>query len=232
MAGLAGCEEPSSSPPAPPPPAPAGGGTQQSGSNGALSGLSEQPKSLLGRSAKTARDVVAQAENKQAEAVGMAGEMSGETASLEITGLVWSAPTAWERVQPANAMRKAELHVKSPDGEGEAVVTFSTGIGGSVEANIDRWAGQFLTSGGPAVPMPKHRIVAGVTVTLVELDGTYKDSMPGAEATERPGYALKGAVVEGPQGTVFIKMVGPKAVVDQAGSAWAMMIDGMRKKPK
>jgi hypothetical protein len=195
--------------------------------------LSENPQSILGKSAKSGKNVAAQLENRSAEAAGMAAELSGEAAPLEVGGLVWSAPTAWNRVKPSNAMRAAELRIPAEAvgaPEGEAVVAFSSGIGGSVEQNIARWAGQMLSEGGGAsIAYPKTRNVAGCKVTLVEFEGTYRDTMSGTPQ-ELPGYAMKGAVIEGPGGLVFIKMTGPTEIVQAAGPAWDLMIDGMRKK--
>src|SRR5882672_6288624 len=73
VGGLAGCEEESSTPPASGSSggSSTGGGTetgtgQRNQGNGALSHLSEEPKSLYGRSAKRGKDVARLAEDKQA----------------------------------------------------------------------------------------------------------------------------------------------------------------------
>lgn len=212
--GAGGCEEQSA-------PAP-----KNSSSN--TIGLSETPNSLYGRSAKRGKDVAAQIENKQAETVGAAQEMSGEAASLEVAGLVWSVPTSWQKATPSNEMRKAEYHFKGEEG-GEAVAAWSAGIKGTEQQNIDRWSGLMSGEGEGVAPAVKHRNVFGVAVTLVEMEGTYKDPMAGVNEA-RPGYVFRGAIIDGPGATVFIKMAGPKAVMDASAGDWATMIDGMRKK--
>jgi hypothetical protein len=212
--GVGGCEEQAA-------PAP-------KNSSGNTIGLSETPNSLYGRSAKRGKDVAAQIENKQAETVGVAEEMSGEASALEVGGVVWSVPTSWQKVTPGNQMRQAEYHVKGEDG-GEAVAAWSSGIKGTEQQNIDRWAGLMSGEAEAALPMVKHRKVAGMNVALVEMEGTYKDPMAGVNEP-RPGQLFRGAIIDGPNGTIFIKMVGPKAVMDAAADQWTMMIDGMHGK--
>jgi hypothetical protein len=79
--------------------------------------------------------------------------------------------------------------------------------------------------------MVKHRKVLGINVALVEIEGTYKDPMAGVNEP-RPGHVFRGAIIDGPNGTVFIKMVGPKAVMEATADQWTTMIDGMHPKAK
>ena len=106
---------------------------------------------------------------------------------------------------------------------------FGPGQGGSVEANVDRWIGQFLqTDGKPSKEAAKveKRTVHGLKVTTVDVSGAYT-GMGGPRAPQGPpkhGYRLLGAVVEGPQGSVFIKFTGPAKTVAQNHSAFEKML--------
>jgi hypothetical protein len=138
-------------------------------------------------------------------------------------GIRWTAPTAW-RTEAPRPMRAATYTIPSPQGgPAECVVNFfGPGQGGSVSANVERWASQMLGSGGkPAAAKVTTRTVRGIKVTVVDTAGAYT-GMGGpmaAGGTPVPGYRLLGAIVEAPQGTVFFKLTGPAPVVaaQQAG---------------
>jgi hypothetical protein len=133
-------------------------------------------------------------------------------------------------------MRAAEFNIPGENGE-VALVTFSNfggaSRGGNVQSNMDRWKAQFRNpdTGGEPDFRPKKRKVAGMNVELIDIVGTYKDGMPGGtEVKDRPGYAMRGAIIEGPQGLVFIKMTGPYEAVLATRDEWYQLIEGMTKK--
>jgi hypothetical protein len=87
-----------------------------------------------------------------------------------------------------------------------------------VDENIDRWVGQFS---GATKPDRSKREIHGLTVTRVEVAGTYTAMrMPGMPSAPpvRPGWRLLGAIVEAPSGLWFFKVTGPDATVKAARS--------------
>jgi hypothetical protein len=130
-------------------------------------------------------------------------------------------------------MRLATYTVPHAPGDAEnaecGVFYFGPGQGGSVQANMDRWIGQFLQADGkPAKSSAKisNRTVHGLKVTTVDVSGAYT-GMGGPSAapgTPKPGYRLLGAVVEGPQGSVFFKFTGPAKTVAQNQAAFDRML--------
>jgi hypothetical protein len=133
-------------------------------------------------------------------------------------GLKWSAPTGWKNEGP-RPMRAATYSVPAAAGDHEsaecAVHFFGAGQGGSIEANLDRWKGQFLQNGQPANAQTGKRTVHGLPVTTIESAGDYT-GMGGPmskEATVKHGYRLLGAIIEGPGGNIFIKFAGPAKTV-------------------
>jgi len=109
---------------------------------------------------------------------------------------------------------RAATYTVPPDGEC-AVNFFGAGQGGSVEANVERWKGQFHQPGGkPADGQVRKRTIHGLPVTTIDISGEYS-GMGGPMAPGKPvaGYRLIGAIVEGPAGTVFIKFTGPTKTV-------------------
>ena len=149
------------------------------------------------------------------------------------------APAAWTRVQPKSGMGETEFAIpsegKAADGgplpPGRMTVM---GAGGSVEANIERWYGQFSQPDGGSTKdksSTKTLKVAGRDVTLVDIAGTYKDSpggpFAGGKAIDRPEYRMLAAIVEGPDGSYFLKFYGPAATVEKHADGFRKMIEGM-----
>jgi hypothetical protein len=211
LVGVSGCEEQATTPPS-------------QGNQGG--GLSQNPGSVLGRSAKTAKDVANQAENRQAETAAAAGEMSGETGRMTFSGLSWPVPSSWRKVPPASNFLAGEYRIDGAAGEARMTVsTFGGGSGGSVDMNVQRWEGQFAG----AVAKTEARQVAGSKVTLVSIDGTMRGGSMGGPVEDTPNTSLRGALIEGPQGLVVIKLTGPKESVAELQGAWDAMIQGMTK---
>ena len=103
-----------------------------------------------------------------------------------------------------------------------------------LEANIERWYGQFVQPDGGSTKdkaSTKKLKVAGRDVTLVDIAGTYKDSpggpFAGGATIDRPGYRMLAAIVEGPDGNYFLKFYGPTATVEQHADGFRKMIEGM-----
>ena len=133
-------------------------------------------------------------------------------------GLKWDAPAGWKNLgtQPMRAATYAVAPAAGDTASAECgVYFFGAGQGGSVEANIERWKGQFRTAAGkPAAATVATRKIHGLTVTTIDTSGEYS-GMGGPIAGGKPvaGYRLLGAVVEGPGGNIFIKFTGPAKTI-------------------
>lgn len=146
------------------------------------------------------------------------GQAPAARGILLVAGLAIPIPDGWEEVAPANPMRLAELQI--PGDPRPTAITFIT-AGGDVRSNLDRWASQFSGGGEPVFAT---RAVNGMMVHTAEIDGTYRNM--GEPPQE--GFALRGAVVEGPEGLLFIKMTGPAEQITAESEAFSSMIDGIR----
>lgn len=128
-------------------------------------------------------------------------------------------------------MRAATYKIPPAKGDTEeaecAVFYFGAGQGGSIDDNVKRWVGQFE---GAAMPTPKQEKMAGLTVHLIELAGTYTGSGgPMGPKTNKANYKLLGAIVEGPNGAIFFKLTGPAKTVDGAKPDFMKMLKGLSK---
>jgi hypothetical protein len=131
-------------------------------------------------------------------------------------------------------MRAATYTVPAAPGDAEAgecgVYFFGKGQGGDAEANVARWAGQF--EGGPR-PTRSTKSVSGMTIQIVEISGTYlAPSGPMMQSQgKKTGYALVGAIVPAPEGSIFFKFTGPSKTVAAARPAFDALIASIKKQP-
>ena len=141
----------------------------------------------------------------------------------------WEAPKAWQSMPNPNTMRKATYKIpKAPGDPEDAELTVSAAAGG-VEANIQRWAGQF----GNAEAKTEKRKPNGLDVTVVEIKGTYASGgmgMMGGPTTPKEKYMLLGAVVDGGDRQHFFKMTGPEKTVTAAKKDFDAFVASFRAK--
>ena len=155
-------------------------------------------------------------------APGSPPEMSGTPS--QAAGVAWTVPTGWE-VGPARQMRIATYLIHAIAGDPEdgecAVYFFGAGQGGTVEANLDRWAHQFTSPDGQSPAQPakmETRVIAGLKVSTLTVSGTYLGGggMMSQEQVKKPKFRMRGAIVEAPEGLVFFKLTGPLNTVAAA----------------
>ncbi len=143
-----------------------------------------------------------------------------------VAGFQFTAPEGWRVVPTTSPMRLAELACPGTDGDAEVTFfSFGAGQGGGVDANVQRWLAQFSESVDQINAERAKREVGKLTYHLIRANGTFLSGMPGQPATPMKDYALMGAIIESPNGDVFIKMTGPKSTVDAGADAFVEMID-------
>ena len=137
-------------------------------------------------------------------------------------GISWAIPKGWSTTPSSSAMRKVTYRIpaaaEDPEPGEMAVFYFGQGQGGSIDSNVERWMSQFAPEkGAPPAAKSRQIKVGTISVTLVSARGTYAAGMPGAgQMQEKRGWALYGAIAEGPQGPVFFKMVGPRKTIERS----------------
>lgn len=147
--------------------------------------------------------------------------------------LALHAPEAWKPKQTASMMLQNEFSVPAVEGDSNDGRATVMSAGGSVEANIDRWIGQFSQpDGSPTAEKAKTEKleVAGRDVHLVDISGTFADSkgMMGP-VVQRPDYRMLAAIIVAPEATYFVKFYGPQKTVGSQAEAFRKMIQGLGK---
>lgn len=153
--------------------------------------------------------------------------------------LVLKAPADWVRKKPSSGIVEHEFSIPKVEGDSTDGRMTVMGAGGSIDANIDRWLGQFLGPDGEKQTKEKAKIekkrIADEDVVIVDISGTYLDKpggpfAPGAPV-ERKNYRMIAGVVSAKTlGNYFFKFYGPEKTVEANEDAFVKMLDSLEKK--
>ena len=135
--------------------------------------------------------------------------------------LKFKVPAGWIDEERSSTMRVAQYKLPRAEGDTEdgslVLYYFGKGQGGSTTANIERWGSQMQAPEGATKEKPTQESFTsnGLTITAVDVKGTYvAETAPGSGTfLNKPGYRLRAAVVETPNGSYFVKFVGPDKTV-------------------
>lgn len=148
------------------------------------------------------------------------------TTAAAAGALAWDAPAAWTSAPNPSPMRKATYKVPKAPGDPEDGELSVTQAGGSVEANVKRWSGQF--DGAPDLKV-STRNVGSLKVTIVEGHGPFTGGgMPGAASSPRPNWALLGAIVDSTSPPYFFKLTGPEKTLAKARDDFDKFVGSLR----
>lgn len=140
------------------------------------------------------------------------------TDSLIVHGLAWGVPEGWTLTSTHAHPRIAQLRTSG----GLELLVFSFGRGGgTIPANFLRWREQVQPVQDSAIEMD----TAGRVVRAIgRWTGDYRGGN-GSEVGDGSLHTVLGAVVEGPGGRVFFKVVGTK---DELGTEGTRIIQWIR----
>ena len=111
--------------------------------------------------------------------------------TFRVNDLTFERPEAWNWERPSSQMRKAQLSAPGKDGTADIVFFyFGPGGAGGVQANVDRWMGQFQNVSGKKTESKK---IGGIPITFVQASGTFLSGPPFGQKVPKAGYALRGA---------------------------------------
>ena len=144
-----------------------------------------------------------------------------DTAAAQKSELKFRVPPGWVAQARTSSMRVAQYKLAATDGDTEdasvVLYYFGEGQGGSAAANVERWISQMKHADGSAAKDPKQESFEtnGLKVTTVDVSGTYvAETSPGSGTFHnKPAYRLRAAVVETPNGSYYVKLVGPEKTV-------------------
>ena len=106
--------------------------------------------------------------------------------------------------------------------------------GGSIEANIDRWIGQFTQADGKATrdrAKISKKMISGLEVHLVDISGNFKDMPRGpfGPSVDREKYRMMAAIVVAGGGQFFFKFYGPEKTIAEHEKSFTSMVEGLKR---
>jgi hypothetical protein len=173
----------------------------------------------------------------------LAGAPSGAVAQAGTVTLLdyhTGVPQGWTVRAPATTTRLAQYLTPASGGAPAAEVVvyfFGKSAGGTIEANLDRWRGQFSMPDGSKVPetVVRDSIAAGpsrafIPVTIAEYRGTYQRGIgAGSPDSVKTGQTLVSAIVQTPRGTLTIQLFGASATVAEQRQPFVLFVMGLRE---
>ena len=154
-------------------------------------------------------------------------EKTKKVAAKDIT---LNVPTSWKQSPASNNLRTAQFAIPKVEGDkddAELVVYFFGGAGGGVNANLERWSGQFQPGG------KKQKIYKGESKQgeyyLLDITGVYNKPIGppiNRQTNPTPGYQMLAVVLMvKDEGNYFLKLTGPQKTVASAAQALRIAID-------
>lgn len=133
---------------------------------------------------------------------------------VSLGGKKGKTPAGWKEEAPTNQMRYAQFKLPKVAGDdADAELVVFKGLGGSADANIDRWKGSFAKGVEAKVTDYSGPLGKG---KMIDATGTYlyksQPFNPNAKAEEKPGYSMLGLHVEG-DAVYHIRLTGPSKTV-------------------
>ena len=130
----------------------------------------------------------------ESEAAASPPAQESASRKLAVDRLEFIVPSMWVVEQPTSSVRKAQLRLPGGTAGSDAeLVIYNFGstpeAGGSVEANFDRWCGQFVQADGrdsKEVAERRESQISGMAVHTIDISGRYV-------AAVRPGNPEKHA---------------------------------------
>ncbi len=142
-------------------------------------------------------------------------------------GIAWHVDPPLVPHAPSSAMRAAEYVVTDHPDTTLAVFHFGAGQGGSLDDNLNRWIDQFTQPDGRSsreVAVIEHIEVGGLPVTTVDVSGSFSGMRGSETPVTAESQRMLGAIVEGPEGLVFFKLIGPADIVGTAAESFENLV--------
>ena len=160
--------------------------------------------------------------------LGVAPFLFAETPKVKVSVQTFTVPAKWKSEKTASRMRAAQFSIAGKEGQESAECVFfyfGPGEGGGAKANLERWAGQFAKEPKPVIKVEDGK-VGQIPVVYLFGAGTYMTGPPfGGAKVPKKDYGMAAAVLGTKPGYIFVKMTGPKSVVEAAKADFKKMIE-------
>ena len=147
---------------------------------------------------------------------------------IRIGNLIARVPDTWKAVKPSSSMRLMEFQVGINNSDASMAVFKN--IGGTIDDNLERWAGQFgfkLIDKDVKITNEK---INGIDFHIISILGTYKNTMAFSARGSQPknNYRLLGAIASTSDGLYYFKMTGPNAIINSQIEEFSYFIQSLK----
>ena len=152
------------------------------------------------------------------------------TDSVQVGDLKFSFSKPWSKEKPKSSMRAAQLKYDSEGDLADVEALFFKFGPQSVQANLDRWKGQFQ---GEADSKSEEKTYGSTKVTFFQASGTYMESSGGpfsGTKTARENWVMLAAVIPMDGAVLFVKLVGPAESMAALEKDYVKLVESPFKK--
>ena len=164
-----------------------------------------------------------------------ASEESMVDIKLDDGAFEMKAPKSWKLVEPKSSMIEIEFKIPMADGddaEKDGRLTIMA-AGGGIEANIERWKGQFSQPDGSSTS-DNTKIdvleISGMKIHMVDIKGTFGERARMTDPpTMRHNYRMLAAIIETGDLQYFVKFYAGNATVEANRERFTAFIKSFSK---
>ena len=158
---------------------------------------------------------------------------------VTLDSLKSTTPAAWKAVPGKMPFRLYTFTLPKAEGDDKdaqlVITSFGKGGGGGYKENLVRWQGMFLPPKGKAiedVTKTEKFKVGAVEVTVVDIEGTFKDKFPpfdpAAKTTLRPEWRRINVIFASEDGPYFMYIIGPQKTVASHKDSFEKWLKGFK----
>lgn len=158
--------------------------------------------------------------------------------SIAEGALNFKAPVTWEKGKPTAGFVESEIAVPMSEGDENNGRLTIMRASGSIEANVQRWYGQYTQPDGGSTEDVSTVMETKIgdtesRVTWVDIKGTLQDRkggpMAGGAVVERENYRMLAAIIQaGEHGQCFVKLYGPDKTITDNKEAFKSFVESLK----
>jgi len=153
-----------------------------------------------------------------------------ESNHIRIGNLIARVPDTWKVVKPSSSMRLMEFQVGVNNTDASMAVFKN--IGGTINDNLERWAGQFGYELIDQDVKITNEMINGIDFHIISILGTYTNTMAfsARNSETKNNYRLLGAIANTTDGLYYFKMTGPNAIINNEIEEFSYFIQSLQYK--
>ncbi|MDG2265702.1 MAG: hypothetical protein P8L91_01845 [Candidatus Marinimicrobia bacterium] len=150
-----------------------------------------------------------------------------ESDFIRIGNLIAKVPDNWNAVKPSSSMRLMEFQIGTNNADASMAVFKN--IGGTIDNNLERWAGQFGYQLLDENVRLTNETINGIDFHIISILGTYTNTMAFSSNAAKPkkDYRLLGAIASTSDGLYYFKMTGPNDIINNEIEEFSYFIQSL-----